>query len=72
MGVLVLMLILFVIFIGFVLMKAAFDPDTPDHIKNHGKFYRAYGKVGIFIFGLIALFIAWLLVQMFTSPPFSG
>jgi predicted RND superfamily exporter protein len=72
MGVLVLMLILFVIFIGFGLMKTAFDADTPDQIKDHGKFYRAYGRVGIFIVGLIVLFIAWLLVQMFTSPPFYG
>lgn len=38
MGVLVLMLILFVIFIGFGLMKTAFDADTPDQIKDIASF----------------------------------
>ena len=36
-------------------MSAAFDSDTPDQIKNHGKFYRAYGRVGVFIFGLMLI-----------------
>jgi hypothetical protein len=72
MGIIVLMGILFVIFVGFLFMRAAFDPDTPDQIKNHGKFYRAYGRVGIFIIGLLVLFFAWFLVQVFTSPPFWG
>lgn len=64
-----------VLWFGFMLMKGSFDSvnsATPDDLKNHSKSFTQSGRVGSFIFGLIFLFIAWLLVQIFTSPPFYG
>ena len=66
MGVILLMVFLGIVYFGLGMMKVAFEDDDPEYVKRHGA-STPKTRVGVFILGLIILFVAWLFYMLSTG-----